>query len=297
MLSRAHVSRFVLAATLCIAPVAMPGLLFAPSVAHADATSDLAKAEQAYSALDYPTANATAQAVLQKGDLPHDELVRATRILALSSVAMDKPAEAKDAFVLLLTYDPTYTVDPKLGPRYREPFNEAKGYWAAQSGKPGLESSVMVSPRAPGSIRVTTRDPSGVVKRIIVSYRWAPAKTFVQAAAKTGESHVDVPAPPAGSTRLDYFVRAEDAAGSVAFENGSASSPRFSVVQAEATRADAKEGRSVFASPIFWIITGVIVAGGATAAVLLATQKGDTTTVVSNKWTPALGCGGGSRCE
>ncbi len=277
--------------------MAVPAVLLAPAAARADATSDLAKAEQAYSALDYPTANATAQAVLQKGDLPHDELVRATRILALSSVAMDKAAEAKNAFVLLLTYDPTYTVDSKLGPRYREPFNEAKGYWAAQSGKPGMESSVMVSPRAPGSIRVTTRDPSAIVKRVIVSYRWAPAKTFVQAAAKTGEAHVDVPTPPVGSTRLDYFVRAEDASGSVAFENGTAASPRFSVVQVEAARGDAKEGKSVFASPIFWIITGVIVAGGATAAVLLATQKGETTTVVSNKWTPALGCGGGSRCE
>lgn len=297
MLSRS-ISRFALGASLMLAPVAVPAVFLAPVVAHAaDATAELAKVEAAYSALDYPAANSGAQAILQKGDLSHDELVRATRILALSSVALEKPTEAKDAFVLLLTYDPTYTVDTKLGPRYREPFNEAKGFWSSQSSKPGMETNVMVSSRAPGSIRVTTRDPTAVAKRIIVSYRWAPSKTFVQAAAKTGDSHVDVPSPPAGSTRLDYFVRAEDAAGSVVFENGSANSPRFSVVQAEAARGGEKESKSVFASPIFWVVTGIIVAGGVTGAVLLATQGGDTTTVVSNRWTPALGCGGGSRCE
>lgn len=296
MLSRS-LSRLALGASLMLAPVALPAVFLAPAVAHADAAADVAKAEQAYSALDYPTAHTAAQAVLQKGDLSHDELVRATRVLALSSVALEKPNEAKEAFVLLLTYDPTYTVDAKLGPRYREPFNEAKGFWSSQSGKPGMETQVMVSSRAPGSIRVTTRDPTSVVKRVIVSYRWAPAKTFIQAAAKTGASHIDVPAPPAGSTRLDYFVRAEDAAGSVVFENGSASAPRFSVVQAETAKGGGeKENKSVFASPIFWVVTGVLVAGGATAAVLLATQRGETTTVVSNRWIPALGCGGG-RCE
>lgn len=289
-------SRFALGASLMLAPVAAPAVLFAPSIAHADAASDLAKAESAYSALDYPAANSAAQAVLQKGDLSHDELVRATRVLALSSVALEKPSEAKDAFVLLLTYDPTYTVDAKLGPRYREPFNEAKGFWSSQSAKPGMETTVMVSARAPGSIRVTTRDPTTIVKRVIVSYRWAPAKGFIQAAAKTGESHIDIPAAPAGSTRLDYFVRAEDGNGSVVFENGSANAPRFSVVQAEANKGE-KESKSVFASPVFWIVTGVLVAGAATTAVLLATQGGGTTTVVSNKWTPALGCGGGARCE
>lgn len=295
MLSRTA-SRFLLASALSLAPMAVATTMLMPTVAHADAGADVAKAEQAYSALDYPAANSTARALLQKGDLSHDELVRATRVLALSAVAMDKLTEAKDAFVLLLTYDPSYSVDTKLGPRYREPFNEAKGYWAAQSGKPGMESSVMVSSRAPGSIRVKTRDPSAVVKRIIVSYRWAPAKTFIQAAAKSGDSYVDVPAPPPGSTRLDYFVRAEDADGSIAFENGSAASPRFSIVQAEAARGETKQDKSIFASPIFWVVTGVLVAGGATAAVFLATQKSETTTIVSNKWTPALGCGG-SRCE
>jgi len=289
-------------AALLLAPVAVPAVLLTSSPAWAEgselAKSELAKAEQAYSALDYPAANAAASTALQRGDLTHDELVRATRILALSSVALDKPAAAKDAFVLLLTYDPTYTVDARLGPRYREPFNEAKGFWSSQSSKPGMETQVMVSARAPGSIRVTTRDPTSVVKRVIVSYRWAPAKNFVQAAAKTGDSHVDVPAAPAGATRLDYFVRAEDSNGSVVFENGSANAPRFGVVQAEnASGGAAKENKSVFASPIFWVVTGVLVAGAATTIALVATQGGDTSTVVSNRWTPSLRCGGGARCE
>lgn len=301
MLSRS-VSSMLVGASLLLAPVAIPAVLLGSPLAWADASelakADLAKAEQAYSALDYPTANATASAVLQRGDLPHDELIRATRILALSSVALDKTAAAKDAFVLLLTYDPSYTVDTKLGPRYREPFNEAKGFWSSQSSKPGMDTQVMVSARAPGSIRVTTHDPTSVVKRVIVSYRWAPAKNFVQAAAKTGDSHVDVPAAPAGATRLDYFVRAEDAAGSIVFESGSANAPRFGVVQAEsASGGSAKESKSVFASPIFWIVTGVVVAGAATTIALLATQGGDTSTVVSNRWAPSLRCGGGSRCE
>lgn len=296
-----NVNRSARAATVAVALRAAPlalavSLLALPAVAWADNVSELSKAEQAYASLDYTTANGNARALLAKGDLSHDELLRATRIVALTSVALDKPSEAKDAFVLLLTYDPTYVVDSKLGPKYREPFNEAKGYWAAQSSKPGMELSAMVSSRAPGSVRVITRDPTNVIQRVIVSYRWAPAKNFIQAAAKTGDAHVDVPTPPAGASRLDYFARAEDKNGNAVFEAGSAASPKFSVVQLEPTRSEAKESKSVFASPLFWIVAGVLVAGATTGGILLATQGGETTTVVSNRWSPALGCGG-SRCE
>lgn len=266
-----------------------------PLTAHAD-TAAISKAEQAYAQLDYASANTAAQAAIASGGLNHDELTRATRVVALTSVALERPAEAKDAFVALLTYDPAYVVDAKLGPRYREPFNEAKGYWAAQSSKPGMESSEMISARAPGSIRVVTRDPTGVVARVVVAYRWAPAKIFVQIASKTGDQHIDVPAPPVGSSRLDYYVRAEDARANAVFENGTSASPKFGLVRVESV-STTKESSSVFASPWFWVVTGALLAaGGATAGVLAVTQGGSTTTVVSNTWTPSLGCGG-ARCE
>ncbi len=287
--SRPSVRRTLRAALLCIALM--------PLAAHADNAAAISKAEQAYAQLDYASANAAAKSAITAGGLNHDELTRATRVVALTSVALERPTEAKDAFALLLTYDPTYTVDAKLGPRYREPFNEAKGYWAAQSSKPGMESSEMLSARAPGSIRVVTRDPTGVVARVVVAYRWAPAKNFVQVASKTGDQHIDVPAPPVGSSRLDYFVRAEDAHANAIFENGTSASPKFGLVNPEPATSTAKENKSVFASPWFWVVAGaLIVAGGTTAGVLAFTQGGGTTTVVSKTWTPSLGCGG-ARCE
>ncbi len=271
--------------------VVMP-LLLAPALASADAKAELSSAEAAYSSLDLDKASSTAQKVLRAGRLSHADLVRATRLIALCNAAQDRDEQARDAFVLLLAYDPSYEVDAKLGPRYRTPYNEARGFWAAQSARPGVEVAATLRGDAPGTLRVTTRDPTNVIKRVVVSWRWAPATAFTARTVGAGDISVEIPAPSKESTRLDYFVTAEDSNGSIAFEAGNAGVPRTSIVPLQTASAAKSEKKSVVKSPWFWVTTGLLAAGGATAAVYFATRSGTTTT----EWRPTLTCGGAA-CE
>jgi len=250
-------SRLLSAATLALA-------LTAGSVAQAASPeADLATAENAYAALDYPSALSAADSVLAKGSLSHDVLTRATRVAALAHAALGHADQAKQQFVLLLEYDPEFKVDAKLGPRFTEPFAEAKGYWQAQGRRPGMDVQVVVQYGQPGEIRVTTRDPLGIVKRVSSGHRWAPRREFTASDGDAARS-VEVEANPSGSTRLEYYVRAIDAKGNAVFEEGTPELPRSTVVTEPSRGGGAgEEKKSFFSSPAFLIIGGALVAGAA----------------------------------
>ena len=264
-------------------------LLHAPALA-ADVKTQLTKAEAAYASLDLATASNEARGVIDRGHLSHDELVRATRILALSNAARDQADAARDNFVTLLTLDPTYVVDPKLGPSYRQPFNEAKGFWSAQSTTPGIEASAQLRGRGVASLRVITHDPTGIAKTVTVAWRWSVTAAYQSRVVREGDSLVDVAAPPPNATRIEFYAKAEDAAASIVFEAGSAAAPKVAVIPVE--KVAAAEKRSIVKSPWFWVIGGALVAGGATALVLALTQGGSST----NEWRPVFNCGG-VKCE
>ncbi len=271
----------------------------APSGAVAsNAAAELQAAELAYTNLEYTSARDAAERVSRQSGLSHDQLVRALRLLALTSAALDRSDAAKDAFVALIAYDPEFELDPKLGPRFQDPYYEAKGYWKAQARRPGVEASTLLRPHAPGVLRVSLSDPTSLAEQVRVGFRWSPAREYVRHRLAAGETQIEVPAPPHGSSRFDYYVQALDRRGNVLFERGSPEAPRSSVVvetgapPAAAGRSD--EGGGLLSKPLFWVATGLVLAGGAAGGYFLLRDEGGAPSAA--RFSPTLGCGG-VRCE
>ncbi len=254
---------------------AAPPLAAASPAKPVAASQDVELAEQLYAKLEYDQANAAADRALKQRGLTHDQLVRATRVLALTHAVLDHGDASREAFVQLLAYDADFQVDQNLGPKVSTPFMEARGFWRAQPQKPGLVTTPLLRTNEPGTLKVTTRDPTHLVKKLSVGYRWSSSGEFTVSAASAGEgATIEVPAPPSGKTRLDYFVQAMDERDDVVFENGSPLVPKSAFAEGGAVAATQKT--TVFASPVFWIAAGVVVAGGATAA-YFATRPGEPT--------------------
>ena len=143
-----RLSALVVRSFLALAPCAVLALPHAAIAAKPPAEKappaplkvDVETAEQLYAKLEYEKANEVAQKVIVLKGLTHDQLVRTYRVLAVTYAVLEKEEDARDAFVLLLTYDPDYKLDPNLGPRVLTPFQEAKGYWRAQPMKPGIDN-------------------------------------------------------------------------------------------------------------------------------------------------------------
>jgi hypothetical protein len=237
------------------------------------APADVDTAEQLYAKLDYEGANAVAERVVKKTGLTHDQLVRAYRVLAVTYAVLDKEEPARDAFLQLLTYDPDYQADPNLGPKVNTPFMEARGSFRSLPSKPGIEVAASVSTNG-GTLRVTTRDPTRMVKRVNVGYRWTSSGEYSISQINPGEVvvAVEVTAPPAGRTRLDFYVQALDERENAVLEAGNPSVPKSAFAEAGVAggaggvKGGKTEGGSLFASPLFWIAAGVAVIGGGTAA-------------------------------
>lgn len=284
--------------TRFVSVLAFVAVAGASEVASAAPEVDVASAENSYAALDYPAAAAKASEVLAQGGLSHDALVRATRVAALSHAALGDADKAKEYFALLLGYDPEFTVDAKLGPRFAGPFAEAKGFWQAYGRRPSMEVDTIVPYGQPGEIRVTTVDPKGTVKRIAVGFRWAPARDFTNATIEPGGGSVEVPTNAAGAGRLDYWVRALDAQDNAVFEEGTPEGPKTVIVDEPPARSAVEEKKksSFFGSGLFFVATGVVLAGAAAAGGYFLLRPTEYAPATTGRTSFGAFCGG-IRCE
>jgi hypothetical protein len=264
------------------------------SVSHAqNATvkNDVVAAETAYANVDFAGCKTTSDRVLAGKGLTNAQLIRVTRVSAMCNAALDKSDAAKEAFIRLLTYDPSFQLDSKVGPRYQDPFLEARGFWKAQVQKPGLDVVANVQAGALGALRVTRRDPTGIVARVVAGYRWAPSRDYVLTTLSGDEGQVDIAAGPKTSLRLDYFAQAYDAKDNVVFEEGNSDSPKTAI--ATVAPAGRAESKSVFASPWFWVIGGAVLAGGGVGT-YLAVRNSQPGTPTGVRVIGLTSCGGAS---
>lgn len=258
----------LLAISLATAPAfAQKGKPSAPPPAGLQAPADVETAEQLYAKLDYEQAKAVAERVVKKSGLSHDQLVRAYRVLAVTSAILDDEGEAREAFLQLLVYDPDYTVDMNLGPKVTTPFVEARGVFRSLPSKPGVE--VVANVRSDGGqLRVTTRDPRRIVKKVNVGYRWTSSGEYTTSVIAVGDGvPVEVAAAPPGRTRLDFYAQALDERDNAALEAGNPAVPKSAFAEAgpRAGGGGGGGGGGVLSSPFFWIFAGAAVAGGGTA--------------------------------
>lgn len=266
-----------------------------PSTSQAAPEGEVSVAENAYATLDFPAALAASESVLAQHGLSHDVLVRATRVSALSHAALGHGEQAKQQFILMLEYDPEFRVDAKNGPRYTEPFAEARGFWQAQVRKAGMDAQAVVQWGQSGEIRTVVRDPLSVVKTVAVGYRWAPERQYTTSETALPTKPVDVPANPGGSSRLEYFVHALDAKGNVVFETGSPESPSSVTVTAPSAGKAQQEKKSFFASPLFFVAGGAVLAAAAVGG-FFALRPTDYQTATTARGLVGASCGG-SRCD
>jgi hypothetical protein len=224
--------------------------------------------------------------------------LRAYRVLAVTHAVLDHDDEAREAFIVLLTLDPEHKVDPNLGPRVTAPYQEAKGYWRAQTVKPGLDVTVTVRAGEGGVVRVAVRDPTKIARKVTVGHRWSAHGEFSLRSAPVAEAiTIDVPPPPPDRTRLDYYVSATDERDGVVFEHGTPANPKSSFTEARPALASRSrdEGSSIFASPVFWIAGAVLLSGGLTTFLVLRPKEQEAPT--SAILTPTLNCGVGTKCN
>ena len=281
----------LLAISFATAPVyAQKGKPAAPTGLQAPA--DVDTAEQLYAKLDYEAAKSVAERVLKKSNLTHDQLVRAYRVLAVTAAILDAHEEAQEAFLQLLTLDPDYTVDPNLGPKVTQPFMEARGQYRTLTSKPGVE--VVTSVRTDGGqLRVTTRDPRKMVKKVTVGYRWTSSGEYTVSQIAVGDGiPVEVSAAPGGRTRLDFYAQALDERDNAVLESGNPAVPKSAFAEAGpkggAGPGPGGGGGGVLSSPLFWIFAGAAVAGGGTA-LFFALRPEDPATKAS--LAPQIRCG------
>ena len=224
---------------------------------------DVESVEQLFQKLEYEQANAAAQAVLKRKGLSYDELKRTLRVLAITYAVLDQEEAAKETFIKLLAVDPSYEGEANLGPRVNDPFLEARGYFRTQGQKPGLTVEPQVRTEG-GTIRVVTKGPPRFVRKLAVGYRWGSSGAMNEKQLAASEGAFEVSKAPAGASRLDYYVFALDENDNTVMAKGSKEAPVAVFAEAsKSTSSEAKSGRSIFASPWFWLITGVVVAGGA----------------------------------
>lgn len=259
-----------------------------------DLPVDVETAEQLYAKLDYDKANEIALGVTKQKNLTHDQLVRAYRVLAVTYAILDKEEQARDAFLQLLVSDPDYTVDTNLGPKVSTPFIEARGQFRSLPSKPGME--VVANVRSDGGqLRVTTRDPTHIAKKVSVGYRWTSTGEFTVTQIAVGDGTVEVQPAPAGRTRLDFYAQALDERDNAVLEAGSPQVPKSAFAETGPRplgggggKGEEKGGGSVFSSPFFWIFAGGVLAGGGTA-LFFALRPDDTPTQAS--LSPVIRCG------
>jgi hypothetical protein len=301
--------RHVAAATF----VCIVGLLGAARAGAQVPDADLSAAEQAYVDLDFERANSLADAFVKRGGLSHAQLVRAYKVLGRSHAILDHDEAARDAFVKLLTYSPSEKPDRDLPPRVTVRMEEARGVLAGYPSQPGIEVTPVLVPGDGGSLRVTTRDPTHVVQKVFVGWRWGTAGEFSTQAPVVGDG-IEVPlssAPP-GAARLDYYAGATDDRGDVVFEVGNVAAPKTALVPlppappppppsplfaGPTAGARERSGKSIFASPLFWAVAGAVVVGTGTGMYfVLRKPQSETLGPTGASLTPVLFCGV-NRCQ
>lgn len=264
----------------------------------ASTPADVDSAEDLYAKLDYEHANEAAKRALDKGGLGHDDVVRTYRVLAITNAILGASDASRDAFFELLTCEPTFELDPSLGPKVSAPFSEAKGRFRSLLTMPGLDVSVSVD-TAGGTLKITARNPTRVAKRVVVGYRWGASGAYVtETAAADTTTNIDVAAAPTGRSRLDYYATALDAKGNVVFETGNTRAPKSFFAEEHRAGSAAKGGKrddegSFVGSTAFWLLAGAVVAGGGTA-LYFGLRPSDPPTSAS--LLPVLTCGA-ERCR
>jgi len=287
----------------CAAQLSAPVTFAQTAVTQSAASVDdeLADAERLVANVDFEGAIPVLERISKRPGLTHEQLIRLYRNLATAHAVVGHTNVSRDLFVKLIAIEPDFKIDQNMSPRVKGPYFEARGSWSAQSIKPGIEATAQVHRTSDSRLVVTLRDPTRLASRVVVGYHWEGSDPFViKSSAAVATTTVVVPPPNEKSTYIEIFAQALDANDGVLFESGSAAKPI--VIEAPASApagaigtAGNGEGdhKSIFASPVFWVVAAAVVAGGVVGAYFLARPNNAAT---SQQLNTSVQCAG-NRCQ
>lgn len=267
------VSAVLGAGTLAFAPAAHAQRGRREPVAEVQAPppSPLAQAEQSYLDVDFAAALTAAQEALREGGHTPQELMRIYQLLGVCSSAEGHAERARDFFLRMLAIDPDAELDDTVPPRLRAPFLEARGIVGARPTRLGVEVGIA---RAQSAVHVALTDPFQVGQTVVLHARIEGQAEFTTAEERARAS-IDMPLAGSGDAdRVEYWLEVRDPFGNQVLTQGTEFEPRVVGRMSVATgpAAGGGAGVNVLEEPWFWIVVGVVVAGGATAGAVLGVQ-------------------------
>lgn len=232
----------------------------------------LAAAQAAYSEIDFEGTLRYARNALRRGGYGPRQMARIYEFIGMSAAAIEQEELSRDAYTRLLALDPEFQLDEGLSPRFRGPYLEARGFWAARSD--GLEVQVIFA-RSRGALRIDSTDPLQMGQILRVLSRLEGEFEFNEFREPLSpQTYVEIPGS-IESPRVEYVVQILDENGNRLFEIGNEDAPEVA-------------GRPIGGPEIvdeprsrawLWAVIGVgaaaVVAGIVATAVVLGIQSGE----------------------
>jgi hypothetical protein len=135
-----------------------------------EANSILSLAEDAMTELDYARSRELANSAVARGKLDSAGLVRAYRLISVSSAQLGDDREAEQAFIRLFALEPDSTISTRLAPQRRSSVLNARGFWSVRRDSFGIDVSYG---RRDRQILVRVRDPIDWGRSVHVWFRTA----------------------------------------------------------------------------------------------------------------------------
>jgi hypothetical protein len=231
----------------------------------------LQAAEEAFTEVDFERTIEQASTALQAGGYTPERLVRIYQLLGVSAAALGDSDGARDFFQRMLAIDAEATLDDSVPPRLRAPFLEARGIVSARRERLGVTVGLA---RAQASLRVALTDPFEMARSLRVHAR---VEGTIEYTTVETEASPEVLAPIPGADtadRLEYWIEVLDPYGNQLLVVGTEFEPRVVGRIAVADLGSSSSGMSppsspppggpsILEEPLFWIVTGGVIALGA----------------------------------
>ncbi|AKF08594.1 hypothetical protein [Sandaracinus amylolyticus] len=283
-----------------VASLAISISLWLTGVAAAqDASPDVAlgQARELVLYARYPEAITAGQALLARTDLSATQRNATLELIATAQIANRQPADARQTLATLYARDPGHRLsDPDASPPVISAFARAREA-RPQPIALGLqhESPGTLARREPPVIELRVGDGADAVSEVRLAYRTAgePGYSQVVMNPRSGTWTARIPVVGTSDRALDvaYYLTVLAPSGAELGRVGSDAEPLQLRIPAEVpdprgvaiaangeggVPLDGTErdggGGSVAEEPWFWVIIGVLVAGGVAAGVIVATQ-------------------------
>jgi len=254
-------------------------LAAAPALAQGRGNPLIRQGQSQYDDLEFEQALQTLSAALIRAGNTPQQKTTIYRLLAFTYLALGREEEAAGAYRSLLSIEPAFVPGADVAPQTRTFLDGVKQAWEAE-GRPGFQTQppapVTVRHRSPAqadrgtevALEATVDDPDNRVRSLIFAYHQGASQAEdrevfqrIEAAREGSTFRATLPAEAVAPPLVEYYLEALDANGLPVAGRGDVAAPLRIAVAAPSS--------SIFASPWFWIITGVLVAGAVITTVLL----------------------------